>query len=364
MEGTRLAPTPVRFPCECSNQSAQRKKRKRSTGFSRAIRHVACYTEGMQTSLRLLTTEIVPERLRRQFHREIPELQWIQSRGEFVAEDELAHADIFFGLFPSETRIPPGRLRWIQYAFAGIPEWLCPQVIERDILLTNASGIYDRTISEHVVAVMLAMARRIDFYCELRTKRTWAHPVNPRIEDLAGSTAAIVGMGSLGQATARLLKQLGMRVVGCRRTPRWTPYLDQLFPVDRILEMVAQARWLVIATPLTRETRGLVSDAVLSAMPPGSRVVNVGRGAVLDTRALLHYLESSHLAGAALDVTEEEPLAPDHPLWTAPNVILTQHSSSNPADASTAAAELLLRNIHRYLDGETLENVVDPRRGY
>lgn len=322
------------------------------------------YTVDMSSTVRLLSSETVPDDLHRQRLRELPAIDWNSTIGEYPTHDELADCDVFFGLLSPGTSLPAGRLRWIQYAFAGVPDWLCEQVIRRGIVLTNTSGIYDRTISEHVLALMLAMARRIDFYCGLREMRSWVHPVHPRIEDLAGATAAIVGMGSLGQAVARRLKGLAMRVIGCRRTPTVTPYVDRLYPVEDIVPMAAEARWLVVTAPLTRETRGLVSDAVLSALPYGSRVVNVGRGAVMDTQALLRHLESGHLTGAALDVTEEEPLPADHPLWTAPNVILTRHSSCNPADSSTAAVDLLLRNLHRFLAGEPLENVVDPHRGY
>lgn len=314
--------------------------------------------------MRLLSSETVPAPFRRQIQDEVPDLVWTESASVYPTREEVAEAEVVFGLVAADALPDSSPLRWIQYPFAGVPEALCARAQERGILVTNVSGIYDRTIAEHVLGVMLALARRFDCCFELQREECWAHPAFPYIEDLAGQTAAIVGMGSLGQAIGRLLGKMGMRVIGCRRTLRPTPYVDRLYPVESLPLMARAARWLVIATPLTARTRGLISREVLRSLPQGARVVNVGRGAVMDHSALRELLESRHLAGAALDVFPDEPLAKGNPLWSLPNTILTPHCSANPADGSTASAEVLLRNLHRYRAGEPLENVVDLAEGY
>ena len=312
----------------------------------------------------LASPEHVPEPVRTKILEEIPGLQWRRLPSEDPTPSDLEDVDVYFGLFRRPIDLPAQRLRWIQYPFAGVPEWLSRQALAKGIQLSNASGIYDQTIAEHVVGCMLALSRRFDSFFDWKLRRIWAHPVRPAVRDLAGSTAVVLGMGRIGRATARMLKFFAVRVVGCRRTPQPTPYADEIFPVEDLQSMVRRADWLIVAAPLTAETRGLASAGVLRALPPGARVVNVGRGPILDQAALVDLLRSGRLAGAALDVTNEEPIPYDDPLWTTPNLLLTQHSSCNPADASPAAAELLLRNLHRYAAGLPLENAVDLARGY
>jgi phosphoglycerate dehydrogenase-like enzyme len=318
----------------------------------------------MSQTIRLLSSEEVAPRMLEQILREVPGVEWIASAGADATADELASADIAFGLVPAKA-IPRGsRLRWIQYPFAGIARGVCERALEESIVITNVSGIYDRTIAEHVLAMMLYFARRLDICLELQREGIWAHPFNPYIEDLAGQTAAIVGMGSLGQAIARRLKFLGMRVIGARRSPRPTPHVDQLFERSDLPTIASQARWLILALPSTPETDGLVDRRVLASLPAGSRVINVGRGATLDHDALADLLHAGHLAGAGLDVLPDEPLSRESLLWRLPRTLITPHCSANPADASTLPAEVLLWNLHRFVSGEPLRNVVDCQRGY
>ena len=134
--------------------------------------------------------------------------------------------------------------------------------------------------------------------------------------------------------------------------------------MENLTQMVSESRWLILSLPLTDETRGLVSREILSRLPEGSRVINVGRGATMDYDALAELLRNGHLAGAGIDVFPEEPLGSDSPLWNLPNTLITPHCSGNPADRSSLPAEVLLRNLHRYRAGIPLENVVDPAQGY
>lgn len=315
-------------------------------------------------TLTLASPEHVSEFVKRKILEEIPGLKWKRLPSDDPTPSDLGEVDVYFGLFRRPIDLPSDRLRWIQYSFAGVPEWLCRQALAKGIQISNASGIYDQSIAEHVVGCMLALSRRFESFIEWKKQRIWAHPVRPAVCDLAGSTAIILGMGRIGRATARMLRFFAVRIVGCRRTPQPTPYADEIFPVEDLQTMVRRADWLIVAAPLTPETRGLASADVLGALPRGARVVNVGRGPILDQSALVELLRSGRLAGAALDVTDEEPLPDDDPLWTTPNLLLTQHSSCNPADASPAAAELLLRNLHRRAAGLPLENAVDLARGY
>jgi phosphoglycerate dehydrogenase-like enzyme len=256
------------------------------------------------------------------------------------------------------------RLRWIQVPYAGISPALCAAARERGIIVTNSSGIYSQTIAEHALGLMLALSRRLEFFIRSQHERRWRTPIRPMPIDLCGKTVAIVGVGRIGQAIARLCRAFGMEVFGSRRTLRATPFVDRVFGPGDTAAMAAQTDWLICALPLTKETERMLDAAVFAALPAGSRFINVSRGAVVDEPALVAALTSGRLMGAGLDVTAVEPLATDSPLWAMDNVIITDHTAGTPANASDAAGTLFLRNLHRFLAALPLENQVNLELGY
>jgi phosphoglycerate dehydrogenase-like enzyme len=260
------------------------------------------------------------------------------------------------------------RLRWIHSPAAGIAGMLYPEMIDAPVVLTNSRGISGETIAEHVLAVTLALLRRLPLAFERQAQRVWAQneiASPPGNRTLAGSTVLIVGLGGIGSATARRMAALGATVIGVRRRPgEPPPGVSELHSSDALLTVVPRADVVVVAAPQTRQTRGLVGADVLAAMKPGAVLVNVSRGGLVDEPAVAAALQSGRLGGAALDVFRDEPLEPDSPLWTLPNLLITPHTSGFRHDHWDAVTDLFAENLRRFERGEELINVVDKRAGY
>jgi phosphoglycerate dehydrogenase-like enzyme len=253
-------------------------------------------------------------------------------------------------------------LKWIHIAAAGVDSLMFDELVESDVVVTNSRGVFDRPIAEFVLAQILAFAKDSERSRALQHSKIWQHRETERID---GAHAMIVGTGAIGRAIAILLNAVGMSISGVGRTAREGDRdFGIVYASDDLAAEVARADYLVLVAPLTEQTRGMVDDSVLAAMKPGSRVVNVGRGELLDTEALLAHLATGHIAGAALDVFETEPLSADHPLWTAENVIVTPHMSGDASGWKLRLAELFADNAHRYFRGEPLLNVVDKKLGF
>ncbi|OZC80323.1 hydroxyacid dehydrogenase [Rhodococcus sp. 06-418-5] len=253
-------------------------------------------------------------------------------------------------------------LKWIHIAAAGVDSLMFDDLVESDVVVTNSRGVFDRPIAEFVLAQILAFAKDSERSRALQHSKIWQHRETERID---GAHAMIVGTGAIGRAIATLLNAVGMSISGVGRTAREGDRdFGTVYASDDLAAEVARADYLVLVAPLTEQTRGMVDDSVLAAMKPGSRVVNVGRGELLDTEALLAHLATGHIAGAALDVFETEPLSADHPLWTAENVIVTPHMSGDASGWKLRLAELFADNARRYFRGEPLLNVVDKKLGF
>ncbi|MCG8592743.1 MAG: D-2-hydroxyacid dehydrogenase [Proteobacteria bacterium] len=247
-------------------------------------------------------------------------------------------------------------LRWLHTSSAGVDNPFFQGLLDRGVRLSNSSGAQAVPIAHTVWLYILALTRDLPRFLDAQARRAW----EPReIEDVQGQVLGVIGLGPIGAEVARLARAFGMKVLAVRRTPRG----DELFethPFQELPELWSRADHWVLAAPLTDETRGLVDAAALAAMKPGARLINVGRGELVDEGALVKALESGHLAGAALDVFATEPLPPDHPLWTCPNVILTPHcSGANPGNVHRSA-EVFLRNLAAYCAGNALENEIFP----
>jgi phosphoglycerate dehydrogenase-like enzyme len=282
----------------------------------------------------------------------------------------LADADVLFGIPGNsgaglvETLRDAPRVRWVQARNAGAGEQLGAALalepgLLRDVTVTSVSGIHAGPLAEFALLGLLAFAKRLPELERDKARRNWPD-VKPTMGVLAGRTVLVVGLGEIGVAVARLAGALGMRVLGVKRTPAEVPGVEEVAPPDRLADLARQADALVVTTPLTDGTRGLVDRATLAALRPGAVVVNVGRGPVIDEPALIDALRDGHLAGACLDVYAEEPLPPDSPLWTLENVILCPHVAARTDDEDERAVELFAANLRRRLDGAPLRNRVDP----
>lgn len=258
------------------------------------------------------------------------------------------------------------RLRWLCSDFAGVEKYLDEAIWPSpDCLLSNSSGAYGPTISEHILMVLLMLLRRMPEYEADLLERRWT--LHTPIRSITGSHVVLLGTGDIGSHTARRLKALGAAVTGvCRSGRAAEPAFDAVLPVGELDSVLPGADAVVLALPATAETEGLLSRERIALLPPTAFVVNVGRGSAIDQEALAEALRERRLAGAALDVMVPEPLPADHPLWSCPNTILTPHVSGNMSLGLTCDldVELFCRDLRRWGAGELPENLVDRRRGY
>jgi phosphoglycerate dehydrogenase-like enzyme len=253
-------------------------------------------------------------------------------------------------------------LRWVHTAAAGVDTLLFDELIESDVVVTNARGTFDRPMAEFALATILARVKRLHELHDRQLARHWRHE---ETQTLAGQTVLVVGTGSIGRATARLLRAVGMRVRGAGRTARTNdPDFGEVLASDRLVEHVGWADHVVVVAPLTEQTRGLVDAAVLGAMKPTAHLVNLGRGPIVDEHALVDALGGRGIAAASLDVFGVEPLPADHPLWTTPGVAISPHLSGDASGFRDVLARQFVDNAMRFLDGAPLDNVVDKRLGF
>lgn len=256
------------------------------------------------------------------------------------------------------------RLTWIHSFSAGVDRVATPIVLGRGLMVTNARGVFSRPIAEYVVMMCLAIARRLPQLLELQREQTW-QPL--RGTEMGGMTVGIVGFGSIGSEIARLLAPFEATIVATRRHPE-RGAADQpnveLLGVDKLNELLQRSDITVVAAPLTEETAGMIGAPQLQEMPAHAWLINIARGRLLDELALRRALEAGWIGGAVLDVFNEEPLPPDSPLYSTPNLIITPHTSWSSDRVVERSINLFVENLRRFAAGEPLENLVDLDAGY
>ena len=299
-----------------------------------------------------------------------PGYRFVHVRSHAEALDHIANADI---AFMSELRpahlAAATRLKWVHSPAAGVGGMLFAEMIDHPVVITNSRGISAETIAEHVLAVTLALFRKLPLAFHSQTARRWAQNdvlSGAPIRTLAGARALVVGLGSIGMATARRLAALGALVDAVRRHPDRPSDggLERVLPPDRLPDLLPSADVVVLAAPQTPSTRGLIGATELAAMSAQSILVNVSRGKLVDERALADALISNRIGGAALDVFEHEPLDPDSPLWALPHVLITPHMAGFRPDHWEAVTALFADNLRRFESGQPLRNVVNKKEGY
>jgi phosphoglycerate dehydrogenase-like enzyme len=241
---------------------------------------------------------------------------------------------------------------------------MIPEVLEREIVLTNSAGAHAIQIAEFVLMFMLGHAKRVRDLAALTPTNTWERGRTLELDELHDKTLLVLGLGHIGQQIARRAAAFGMRVLGSRRRPGPLAGVERVVGEQEWRQLLPEANYVAIATPLTDATRGMLDAAALARMRPGAYLINIARGEIVDTTALIAALEQGRLAGAALDALPEEPLPPEHPLWRAPNVWITPHISASSPQTRERAIAIFLENLGRYRAGEPLINVVDKQAGY
>ena len=281
--------------------------------------------------------------------------------GETLREN-IADIEILFGHIGEDTMPAATALRWVHQPHAGVEGFMYPAFKVSDVMLTNCRGLYGTQIAEHAFALLLSITRQIPTQLEFMKTKHWERV--PCIE-LAGMTMGILGLGGIGKAIAARAQAFEFNVIAADAEPMDKPdTVSELYGLNGLMDFLARSNVLMVCCPSTPETHKLLSQAQFDQMLDPSYVVNVSRGKVIDEAALVAALQNGKIAGAGLDVTYTEPCPPENPLWEQKNVILTSHSAGASQHIRRRAMQLFIDNLHRYVAGEPLVNVVDKQKGY
>ncbi|MCC7369338.1 MAG: D-2-hydroxyacid dehydrogenase [Chloroflexi bacterium] len=290
---------------------------------------------------------------------------WASTPDEIVRE--IADADVVYGWPTLEQFQAAKQLRWIQIPSAGV-EMVCsiPEIVESDVIVTNARGAHARAIAEHTFAMLLAFTRGLHRFEQDKAARRWSREAAiPDVLEIAGWTIGIVGYGQIGQQVARRAIGFEMNVLAADVNPMPdAPHSVEVWGLDRLPDLFEQADVVVIAAPFTPETRHMIGADLLNRMKPTAYFLVESRGGILDEPALVDVLKKGKIAGAGLDVFETEPLPADSELWDVPNLIVTPHLAGASTQKDRRCVEILHENILRMQRGEPLVNLVDKRKGY
>jgi phosphoglycerate dehydrogenase-like enzyme len=299
----------------------------------------------------------------------IPGARVLVPLDEASALEEIVDADAILAeqKVPKEALAVAERLRWIHAVMVAPPAgWYHEAVIEHPAVVTNPRGIYNDHISVHITSYVLAFARQLHRYWPKMAKGEWdPAPRGKGVTYLPESTALIVGVGEIGAETARLLETFGMTVLGVdARRSMVSPGLAELHPPEALDDLLPLADFVILTVPHTPETEGMMNAARFSMMKDTAYFVNIGRGPTVRLDDLNEALRGGQIGGAALDVFEIEPLPADHPLWTAPNVLITPHVAAHGPYLNERRFEVLFDNCRRFVAGEPLRNIVDKSRWF
>lgn len=289
----------------------------------------------------------------------------VLTKGQYDRAD-LQDCEVLFGNFPPADLKYIPNLKWVATASAGVDAYVADDIYPHPgVILTNSSGAYGIAIAEHLLNVTLMLLRRMREYEEGQRQKRWKYL--GKIRSVFGSTVTIVGIGNIGGNFAKRCKAMGATVRGVKRTPGEKPeYIDELYLTEELDQAIQGADVVALCLPGTNQTQHIITEKQLNAMKPGAILLNIGRGTAIDQQALCQALESGHLGGAGLDVTDPEPLPPESPLWTMGNVVLTPHISGNDSlDYTTETIlDLFIENLSHYVKGEPMHNVIDRKIGY
>jgi phosphoglycerate dehydrogenase-like enzyme len=290
----------------------------------------------------------------------------VNPEGEF--EGDISDAEVYFNGFKLKNTTlhkvlaAAPKIRWQHTPSAGVNHILTPTFLERDITLTNGSGVHAIPIAEFVLNFMLYHAKNVQKLQSLQADHYWYKWFE--LQELYNKNILIIGTGNIGKEIASRAKAFGMNVWGSRRNPEPLPNFDKIVGADSWQSLLPEVDYLVVATPLTPDTKGLINASVLRSMRPSAYFVNIARGAIVDEEALLTALRENWIAGAGLDTFVTEPLPPESPFWSLPNVFVTPHNSALTPQLYDRIVSLFLDNLNRYQTSQPLRNVVDKQIGY
>ncbi len=287
-----------------------------------------------------------------------------------ITQELLSDADVILGNLdsPSQVRWAPG-LKWIQLNNAGTEGYCEPGLLPEGAVLTNATGAYGLAISEHMIACLFMLRKKLNLYYEDQLRREWKREGHVGV--IQGTTVLVIGLGDIGRTFARKMKALGCYTIGIRRrvSEKAVPedaVADEVHGMEELDRLLSRADVVALSLPGNASTYHVLNRERIGLLKPNAIVLNVGRGTAIDTDALSDALYAGNIAGAALDVTDPEPLPAEHPLWGAPGALITPHISGGYSLPETLAqiCDIFAENLERFRKGEPLRNVVDMRTGY
>lgn len=318
--------------------------------------------------MKLILPDVIAQEIEPRVREIAPDITIVHTAKDGAADGDLEDAEALLRWMskPAFQRVlgAAPKLRWIHSISAGVDSVLVPELQDRDIVVTNSSGAHGIPISEFVLAIMLAHTKRLRELAALTPENAWPRGRDLQLGELRGTTALVLGLGNIGREVAKRAVAFGVRVYGNRRHPA---------PVEGVARVVGEHEWrdllpecdfLIICTPLTSQTRGIVDADAFNRIKQGAYMINIARGQIIETEALIAALESGKLSGATLDALPEEPLPADHPLWRAPNVWITPHISASSPHTHERSLDYFFENLRRFVAGEELMNVVDVEAGY
>jgi phosphoglycerate dehydrogenase-like enzyme len=314
--------------------------------------------------LKIVSTRTLPDPYTERIRSLSPGIEMHMGLSKEAFRREMADAHVMYGHFTREDFAVAKQIRWLQWSAAGVEEIMFPELVNGPVVLTNMQRYFAPVISETAIGLMLALARGIPRYSVQTHNHEWR--VIEDLYEISGMTLGLVGLGGIGTATARRAHfGFDMKVLAIDPKPLPKPdFVAELHSIEYLPEMAARVDILMSAAPHTPISEGMINEPVFRRMKKSAYFINMSRGAVVDTPALVRALKEGWIAGAGLDATVKEPLPPDDELWTCPNIIITCHTSGNSPKVDGRQAELFAENVRRYVNGLPLLNVVDKIRGY
>jgi phosphoglycerate dehydrogenase-like enzyme len=316
---------------------------------------------------KLIITHDLDAKLQSKILEIVPEWDVIISKDSTVWESHLNDAEIIAGWKKEIVHScihNPSKLKWLQSWSAGVNSFPLKEMERKDILITTANGVHAYPISETIFALLLGLTRKINTYVRNQEKKTWHHSnIKGEIHE---KTIGILGVGAIGKETAKIAKAFGMKVIGFRHSGNPEQYVDQIYKIDQLNNMLPDCDFVVITLPLTDDTYKLFGAEQFNLMKPSSTLINIGRGEIVVEDALVEALQLGKIAGAGLDVFEKEPLSPNSPLWELDNVIITPHTSGATEFYNQRVIEdIFIPNLKNYLKGQQPSiNLLDYKKGY
>ena len=307
-----------------------------------------------------------PQRLQQEF----PHVNVVHLPDYKRVDEEIGDAEIVVAWSIRPEQIAAAKkLRWIHSPAAAVHQLIFPELVNSDIILTNAREVHGPVVAEHVIALIFALVKNIPGSVGLQEKHVWGQQILwdelPRVREVAGATLGLIGLGSIGGAVAKSAKALGMRVIAVREHPeKGSEGADAVFRPAQIDEVFRQSDYVVLAAPVTTSTKAIANAERLALMKDDACLINVARGPLVDETALSAALREKKIGGAALDVFPKEPLAADSPLWDVPNLLITPHTAALSEKLWERHYALFSENLRRHLAGQPLLAAVDKWKGY